>query len=109
MNVTRMSALEIYGNQADIVCECAGKDKDGYFVGVIRRGLGHDGKWILSAGFDLKTKEEVVSYMESLRDDIIDFVKKDLDDKDSETSRLLQDDSIQTALEIAEMAQKDIS
>jgi len=70
MNVTRMSALEIYGNQADIVCECAGKDKDGYFVGVIRRGLGHDGKWILSAGFDLKTKEEVVSYMESLRDDI---------------------------------------
>ncbi len=108
MKVDRLIALEIYGNQDDIVCEFVGEDEKGNLVGVIRRGPGHDGKWLLSAGFDPTENDEntVVSYMKFLRDDIIDFVKKDLADEDSETSQLLQDESIQVAMEIVRMSKE---
>jgi len=108
MGVDRITALEIYGNQDDIVCECWGKNDDGLFIGVIRRGPGHNGKLLLDAGLKVASKEEAVSYMESLRDSIIAHMKKELEDKESQTSKLLEDDSVQSALEIAKMAKEGI-
>ncbi len=108
MGVSRITALEIYGNQDDIVCECWGKNDKGLFIGVIRRGSEHNGKVLLDAGLKVKSEEEVVSYMESMRDSIIAHMKKELENEESQTSRLLKDDSVQQALEIARMAEEGI-
>jgi len=106
MGVSRLTALEIYSNQDDIVCECWGKNDKGLFVGVIRRGPGHNGKLLLSGGLKVDSKEEAVSYMESLRDSIISAMEEELANKESQTSKLLQDDSVQLALEVAGMAKR---
>ena len=42
--------------------------------------------------------------MESLRDSIIAQVQKELDDPESQTSKLLENDSVQLALKVAKMA-----
>ncbi len=107
MGITRLTALEIYSNQDDIVCECWGKNDEGLFVGVIRRGPRHNGKLLLDGGLNVKNKEEAVSYMESLRDSIISAMEKELADEKSETSKLLKKPTVKTALEVAQMA-KDI-
>ena len=106
MGISRLTALEIYSNQDDIACECWGKNDEGLFIGVIRRGPGHNGKLLLDGGLKVGSKEEAVSYMESLRDSIISAMEKELADKESQTSKLLQDDSVQLALEVAEMAKR---
>jgi len=108
MGVSRITALEIYGNQDDIVCECWGKNKDGLFVGVIRRGPGHNGKVLLDAGLKVKNKKEAVSYMEFIRDSVVAHMEKELGDKESQTSKLLEDDSTRSALEVAKMAKEGI-
>lgn len=108
MGVSRITALEIYGNQDDIVCECWGKSENGFFIGVIRRGSGHNGKLLLDASLKVKSKKEAVSYMESLRDSIIACMKKELEDEESQTSKLLKSGSVQPALEIARMAKERI-
>ena len=108
MGVSRMTALEIFGNQEDIVCECWGTDSNGYFVGVIRRGKGHNGKLLLSGGLNVESKEEAVQYMKSLRDDIIKWVEKELEDPESVTSRMLDSDDAKKALQVARMAKEGI-
>lgn len=109
MGVSMLTVLEIYGNQDDIVCECLGKNNEGLFIGIIRRGPGHNGKLLLEAGFnDVASKKEVVLRMESLRDSIIAYAKKELENKESQISKLLKDDSVQLALEVARMARKGI-
>ena len=109
MGVSMLTVLEIYGNQSDIVCECLGKNNEGLFIGVIRRGPGHNGKLLLEAGFsDVVSEEEAVLRMESLRDSIVAYAKKELEDEKSQISKLLKDDSAQLALEVARMARKGI-
>ncbi len=106
MGVSRITALEIYGNQNDIICECWGENDDGLFVGVIRRGPGHNNKLLLDVGLKVDSEEEAVSFMESLRDSIISAMEKELADKESQTSELLQDDSVQSALKVVGMAKR---
>ncbi len=111
MSVSRLTALEIYGNQDDIVCECWGKNDDGLFIGVIRRGPGHNNKLLLDIGFTVgglkvDSKEEAVSHMESLRDSIIGAIEEELANEESQTSKLLKNDSVQVALEVAKMARE---
>jgi len=104
MGISRLTALEIYSNQDDIVCECWEKNDEGLFVGVIRRGPGHNGKVLLDGGLDVGSEEEAVSCMESLRDSIIKAMGEELANEKSQTSKLLEEPVVKTALKVVEIA-----
>ena len=105
MGISRLTAMEIYGNQDDIVCECLRKNEKGLFIGAIRRGPGHNGKLLISGPLrEAKSKKEAVLYMESLRDSIIEAIKKELDDPESKTAKILKKPAIKTALKIGRAA-----